>query len=157
MMKSVTFSEIERIQQDARPLSIVQPGQGLATFALSLALGLPALVIAFHLLDPTAPLSYIVLPILLGIVLPIARALPGRFQVATRFSACHLIGTLDTSLESLGYAPTERGPGTLRYRARGARFAHWKARDVAVTVRDHTLEVIGPVRTLRALRRQMAC
>lgn len=156
-MKSVTFSEIERIQQGMRPLSIAQPGQRLATFGLSLLLGLPALVLAFHLLDPTAPLGYIVLPVLLGVLLPLMRALPGRFQVATRFSACHLIGTLDASLDKLGYAPADRGPGTLRYRARGLRFPQWEAADVEVTIRDHTLEVTGPVRVLRELRRQMAC
>lgn len=156
-MKSVTFSEIERIGQTARPLSIALPGQALAMLALSLVLGLSVLATALHLLDPDAPLSYIVVPVLLGGLLPVARALPGRFEVATRFSAYHLIGTLDTTLDGLGYAPAERGQNTLRYRLRAGRLPQWAAADIAVTIGAHALEVTGPVRTLRALRRQLAC
>lgn len=156
-MKSVTFSEIERIGQNTRPLSIALPAQRLATLALSLVLGLSVLAMALHLLDPGAPLSYIVVPVLLGGLLPVARALPGRFEVATRFSAYHLIGTLDTALDGLGYVPAERGQNTLRYRIRAGRLPQWPSADIAVTVGDHALEVTGPVRTLRALRRQLAC
>lgn len=156
-MKSVTFSEIERVSQGPRRLSIVLPGQGLATLALRLVLGLAVLAMALHLLDPGAPLSYIVVPVLLGGLLPVARALPGRFEVATRFSAYHLIGTLDTTLDSLGYAPAERSQSTLRYRIRAGRLPKWPTADIAVTIGDHALEVTGPVRTLRALRRQLAC
>lgn len=155
-MKSVTFSEIERIGQNTRPLSIVLPGQGLATLALSLVLGLSVLALALHLLDPGAPLSYIVVPVLLGGLLPLARVLPGRFEVATRFSAHHLIGTLDTTLEGLGYAPAERDQNTLRYRTRAGRLPQWPTADIAVTIGEHALEVTGPVRALRALRRELA-
>jgi hypothetical protein len=119
---------------------------------------LPALIIAFHLIDPTAPLGYIVVPVLLGGLLPaVARTLPGRLEVTTRFSACHLVGTLDDTMESLGYVAAERGPGTVRYRTRPARWPKRHGEDITVTVRDHLLEVTGPVRTLRALRRQLSC
>lgn len=156
-MKSVTFSEIERVRQAPR-LPLVYPAQRVAVLALSLALGLPALVLAFHLLDPDAPLAYVVLPVLLGGVLPLARALPARFEVATRFSACHLVSTLDATLDALGYSPAERGPGTLRYRAQAQhRLPGWRHRDIVVAVRDHALEVTGPVAPLRALRRQLVC
>jgi len=76
-----------------------------------MALGLPALVVAFHLIDPTAPLGYIVVPVLMGALLPTAaRTLPGRLEVTTRFSACHLVGTLDAAMERLGYAPPTAVP-----------------------------------------------
>ena len=157
-MKSVTFSEIERLRKEPhRPFSI-DPVQRLALLSLSMVLGLPALVIAFHLIDPTAPLGYIVVPVLLGGLLPaVARTLPGRFEVTTRFSACHLVGTLDDAMDRLGYAPAERGPGTVRYRMRPARWPKWQGTDITVTVLDHLLEVSGPMRTLRALRSQLSC
>jgi hypothetical protein len=157
-MKSVTFSEIERVRKEPhRPVSI-DAAQRRLLLLISMVLGLPALVIAFHLVDPTAPLAYIVVPVLLGGLLPaVARTLPGRFEVTTRFSACHLVGTLDDAMESLGYAAAERGPGTVRYRMRPARWTKRQEADIMVTVRDHLLEVTGPVHTLRALRRQLSC
>lgn len=157
-MKSVTFSEIERVRKGSPRPSLTSPAQRLLLLLLCLVLGLPALVLAFHLIDPTAPLGYIVVPVLLGGLLPtIARTLPGRFEVTTRFSACHLVGTLDEAMERLGYTLKERGPGTVRYRMRAARWPKWQAADITVTVLDHMLEVTGPMRTLRALRGQLSC
>lgn len=156
-MKSVTFSDIERAHAQARFPSILLSKRGLATAAMTLALGLPALMIAFHLLDPTAPLAYIVIPVLLGGLLPMTQLLPGHLQVTTRFDACHLVGTLDDALDKLGYTPAGRAPGTVTYRARAGRWPQWQHKDIAVTVRDHALDVTGPVAALRALRRQMDC
>jgi hypothetical protein len=156
-MKSVTFSEIERVRHQARPLPTLLSMRRVSTLALTLALGLPALMIAFHLLDPSAPLGYIVVPVLLGGLLPMAQVLPGRLQVSTRFEACHLVGTLDEAMAKLGYAPAERAPGAVRYRARAERWPQLQNREIEVTVRDHALEVTGPMPALRALRRQMAC
>lgn len=153
-MKSVTFSDIERIQGLSRSLPSLQAIQRPATLALLLALGLPALMIAFHLLDPTAPLGYIVVPVLLGGLLPAtAQMLPGRFEVTTRFDACHMVLTLDEALSKLGYEQAERAPGSVRY---SARWPHWLGKDITVHVRDHALEVSGPVPALRALRHHMA-
>jgi hypothetical protein len=96
--------------------------------------------------------------VLLGGLLPtVARTLPGRFEVTTRFSACHLVGTLDDAMDRLGYTLDERGPGTVRYCMRAARWPARKDGDITVTVRDHLLEVTGPMRTLRALRSQLSC
>ncbi|MGJ7918773.1 hypothetical protein ACI48D_25295 [Massilia sp. LXY-6] len=148
-MKSVTFSDIERIPERARRPSILASPQRMLLLGLTLALGLPALMFAFHLFDPAAPLAYIALPILAGGLLPMATMMPGRFEVMTRFEACHLVCTLDDALGRLGYAPSERAPGAMRYRARGGK-------EIAVTVHAHALEVTGPVPALRALRRQMA-
>jgi hypothetical protein len=157
-MKSVTFSEIERVRKGPHRPSPTAPAQRVALLLLSMVLGLPALVLAFHLIDPTAPLGYIVVPVVLGGLLPtVARTLPGRFEVTTRFSACHLVGTLDDAMERLGYTPDARGPGTVRYRMRAARWPKWQGADITVTVRDHMLEVTGPTHTLRALRSQLSC
>jgi hypothetical protein len=157
-MKSVTFSEIERVRKGPHRPTSLAPAQHRAVLLLSMVLGLPALAFAFHLVDTTAPLGYIVVPVLLGGLLPaIARSLPGRFEVTTRFAACHLVGTLDDAMELLGYAPTEREPGTVRYRLRAARWPTSKGTDITVAVRDHMLEVTGPVHTLHALRRQLSC
>ena len=147
-MKSVTFSDIERVPEQARPASPLGLPQRMTRLALTLALGLPALIFAFQQLDPGAPLAYIVLPVLAGGLLPMMQMMPGRFEVMTRFEACHLVCTLDDALGRLGYTPSERAPGVVRYRARGGK-------EIAVTVRAHALEVTGPVPALRALRRQM--
>jgi len=156
-MKSVTFSEIERVRKGPHRPTSIAPAQRRAILLLSMVLGLPALVIAFHLADPTAPLGYIIVPVLLGGLLPaVARTLPGRFEVTTRFSACHLVGTLDEAMERLGYVPAEHTPGTVRYRMSAAHWPAWQGADIMVTVRDHMLEVTGPVRTLHALRQQLS-
>ena len=147
-MKSVTFSDIERIPEQARYRFPLGSPQRLAVLGLTLGLGLPALIVAFHFFDPSAPLAYIVAPVLAGGLLPMAQMMSGRLQVATRFDACHLVGTLDDAMTGLGYAASERGPGTVRYRARGGK-------EIAVTIRAHALDVTGPVPALRALRREM--
>jgi len=152
-MKSVTFSDIERVQARSRALPSLPSLHRLSTLALLLALGLPVLMIAFHLLDPTAPLGYIVIPVLLGGLLPATQVLPGRFEVTTRFDACHMVLTMDEALGKLGYEQAERAPGSVRYRARNARWPRWLDKEITVNVREHALEVTGPVPALRALRR----
>jgi hypothetical protein len=154
-MKSVTFSDIEPVQTPSHRLPRRGLLRRLASLALLLALGLPALMIAFHLLDPTAPLGYIVVPVLLGGLLPVTQVLPGRFEVKTRFDACHMVVTLDETLSRLGYQQAGRGPGSVRYRARGARWPSWLNKEIEVIVKPHALEVVGPMPALRALRLQM--
>lgn len=153
-MKSVRFSDIERIRNRRVRQPASASTQRVAALGLTLALSLPVLAVVLHLAAPATPLGYIVLPVLLGGLLPLARVLPGRLEVSTRFSAWHLVGTLDEEMGKLGYVPAERGPGTVRYRNRGAWWAR-QERDIAVTVHDHALEVTGPMSALRALRRRM--
>jgi hypothetical protein len=156
-MKSVTFSDIEHVQGRLPSLPSLRSIPRLAILALLLAVGLPALMMLFHLLDPGAPLAYIVVPVLLGGLLPATQVLPGRFEVTTRFDACHMVLTLDEALGKLGYDQAGRAPGSVRYRARGARWPRWLDKDITVNVRAHALEVTGPVPALRELRRQIAC
>jgi hypothetical protein len=127
---------------------------GVTWFALTLALGLPALIFAFHQLDPGAPLPFIVLPVLAGGVAPMLALRPGRFEVSTRFDAQHLVRTLETTLGGLGFERVGQRAGTVRYRTQGAR---WMEKEIAVTVRAHSIEVSGPVPALRALQAQLAC
>jgi hypothetical protein len=154
-MKSVTFSEVIRVRQ-ASPFATATARQ-LMLFGLTVAVGLPGLVLGFHLFDPGAPIGFIVGPVMAGGLLPVLVAANGRFEVQTRFQACHLVGTLDGTLAALGYAPEQRGPGAVRYRAQRAGLRPWNRAEVAVTVRDHALEIVGPFDTLRALQRQLAC
>jgi len=156
-MKSVTFSDIERVQARPRALPSLPSIHRLSTLGLLLALGLPALMIVFHQLDPSAPLGFIVIPVLLGALLPATQVLPGRFEVTTRFDACHMMLTMDEALGKLGYEQAARAPGSVRYCARNARWPGWLDKDITVNVREHALDVTGPVPALRALRRIIVC
>lgn len=143
-MKSVTFSQVVRVA--------ASPAGGAARFALTLALGLPALIVAFHLLDPSAPLPFIVLPVLAGGVAPMLAVLPGRLELTSRFEARLLARTLDETLGALGYAPVAGSRGAARYRTGSG----WMDKEVAVTVGAHSIVIVGPVPTLRALQAAMA-
>lgn len=146
-MKSVTFSQVV-------PVRAAAPVRGGAVrYALMLALGLPTLILGAHQLDPSAPLPYIVLPVLAGAVAPLLAVLPGKLEVNTRFDAHHLMRTLDLTLDALGYEKLAQHRGQLRYRTSSAR---WLQKEISVTVREHSIEVIGPVATLRALHAAMA-
>ncbi|MFL6672775.1 MAG: hypothetical protein ACJ8LG_05715 [Massilia sp.] len=155
-MKSVTCSEVMRVHGGARFQYAGASLRQAMLFGLTLAFGVPALIVTFHLLDPGAPLGYIVLPVLAGSLAPVIAMLPGRFEVQTRFPAQHLAGTLDETLAALGYAQAQQFPGTLRYRVRQAGWQPWGAREIAVSFRDHVLEITGPYATLTALKKQMA-
>jgi hypothetical protein len=152
-MKSVMFSEIVHAHRGAGGLRGLSP---LTAYGLTVAIGLPLLVLALRALDPGAPLAVIVLPVLAGLALPLCAAPAGRFEVSTRFDAVHMRHTLDDALAALGYVEAGAKPGRLHY-ARNTGNA-WRARGRTVTVRidSHALEVIGPIPTLRALQRALS-
>lgn len=152
-MKSVMFSEVVPAQRSAGLLRTLSP---LAAYGLTVAVGMPLLVLAMHLLDPSAPLAYIVLPVLAGLALPLCASAPGRLEVNTRFEACHMAGTLDTTLAALGYSRAAAAPGLLRYVKTGRPSWRNRAQNVNIRVQAHTLEVIGPVPVLRALQKALA-
>ena len=155
-MKSVTFSEVVRADERARLLNPVRPSRQLALFGVTLASGLSLLMLVLHLVKPDTPLAYIVLPALAGGLVPVFAAVPGRFEVSTRFDARHMVGTLDETLASLGFAPAAQAPGAVRYRSREALWRGWRSTEVTVTVRAHALEVVGPIDTLRVLQQRLA-
>jgi hypothetical protein len=152
-MKSVMFSEIVHAQRGAGCLRGLSP---LTAYGLTVALGMPLLVLALRALDPGAPLAVIVLPMLAGLALPLWAGTPGRLEVSTRFDAAHMHDTLDEALAALGYAVASARPGQLRYASKTG--SAWRARTHMVTIRihAHTLEVIGPIPTLRALQRALS-
>lgn len=152
-MKSVMFSEVMPAQRGAGLLGKLSP---LTAYGLTLAIGMPLLVVAMHLFDPSAPLAYIVLPVLAGLALPLCAHAPGRLEVSTRFDACHMASTLDATLDALGYARSEAGPGLLRYVKTAQPSWRNRGHNVNVRVHAHALEVIGPEPVLRALQKALA-
>jgi hypothetical protein len=145
-MKSVMFSEIVQV-----PRRSGRRGPSpLAAYGLTVAIGLPLLVLALRVADPAAPLACIVLPLLAGLALPLCASVPGRLDVSTRFDACHLRMTVEQSLATLGFAVAETDAARLLFIEQGA--SPWRAASVSVRIHFHTLEVIGPVPTLRRLQ-----
>jgi hypothetical protein len=123
---------------------------------VTLMFGVTVIIMAFRLLDPGAPLGYIVFPVLAGSLAPVIAALPGRFEVSSRFDAQHLVGTLDATLGALGYAQAARLPGAVQYRTRQPKWHGFGGDDIQVKVRGHGLEITGPFATLCALKKRMA-
>ena len=152
-MKSVMFSEIVHAHRSAGGLRGLSP---LTAYGLTVAIGMPLLVLALCAADPDAPLAVIVLPMLAGLALPLWAGTPGRLDVSTRFDAVHMRHTLDDALMALGYVETNTRPGQMRYVRNTGN--GWRARGYAVNIKihSHALEVIGPIPTLRALQRALA-
>ena len=144
-MKSVTFSEI--VKAPPAGLRGLPP---LTAYGLTLVIGLPLLVLALRAFDPGAPLAAIVLPLLAGLALPLGASAPGRLDVATRFDARHMRATLDASLSALGFHAMRTEPDRIRYLKAGASL--WRAQSVSVRILPHSLEVVGPIPTLRSLQ-----
>jgi hypothetical protein len=146
----VTVSAIVRVRGGA-PFPL-QSWREVRRLALVLAVGLPAIMLAFHFLDPGAPAAYIVLPVLAGGLLPLMLPPTGRFEVATHGDARSLAGTLDETLAALGYAREGAGTDVVRYRAR----AQGRAGPVAVTIGERRLAITGPVAVLEGLHQHLA-
>ena len=155
-MKSVMFSEIVQAHRGPGLLGGLRGLSPLTAYGLTVAAGMPLLVLALRALDPGAPLAVIVLPMLAGLALPLWAGSPGRLDVSTRFDAIHLRRTLDESLAALGYLAAPGRPGQVRYVRRGGHA--WRTRGQAVHVRihPHALEVVGPIPILRALQRALS-
>jgi hypothetical protein len=149
-MKSVLFSEIVQAPRRAGLRSLTP----LTAYGLTLAIGMPLLVLALCAAFPHAPLAVIVLPVLAGLALPLCTSTPGRLDVSTRFDACHMRTTLGSALGEMGFAEASAGPDRIRYIKTGA--GAWRAQAVSVRLRPHALEVTGPIPTLRALQAALA-
>ncbi|SFD73932.1 hypothetical protein [Massilia yuzhufengensis] len=153
-MKSVTFSEIVRIRE--RPFFLRRPAtwRQLFPWALTLAVGLPLLMLVLHAIDPGTPLPFIVLPALAGGLMPVAMMGPGRFEMRTRLDANNLLGTLDDALVSLGYRRTASDAGSLSY-FRPKPWLRGREGAIVVAVKPHALQVVGPVGSLRLLQQRI--
>ncbi|MGJ9417168.1 hypothetical protein ACHAC9_05280 [Massilia sp. CMS3.1] len=149
-MKSVMFSEI--VQAPRRPgLRGLSP---LTAYGLTLAIGMPLLVLALCAAFPDAPLACIVLPVLAGLALPLCTNAPGRLNVSTRFHAHHMRSTLDSALGEMGFTQALSGPERVRYLKAGT--SAWRAQSVSVRIGPYALEVTGSIPTLRALQARLA-
>jgi hypothetical protein len=105
-MNSVTFSEIERVRKRPGFLQRIDTWRQSLPWALTLLAGLPLLILALHLIDPGTPMPFIVVPAMVGGLLPICMLGPGRFEMRSRVDACQMIDRLDEALGALGYRRT---------------------------------------------------
>jgi hypothetical protein len=121
--------------------------------AVLLAIGLPAIMLAFHFLDPAAAPAYIVLPVLAGGLLPLLMPPTGRFEIAPDGDVHACAAALDGVLGGLGYVRQAAAPRVIRYRLREP----GRERPFDVRVGDSRLAVVGPVAVLQSLRQRLAC
>lgn len=154
-MKSVSLSQVVRSNASYRALCPIQSWGELVSLALTLVVGLTLIATLFMAIDPTAPVAYIVLPVLLGGMLPVFAALPARFEVFTRFHAQHFLKTLDETILEMGFTPGESPAERTRVYCRKATLFHWKDNAIAVTVHEHAIQVGGPVATLKLLQQKL--
>ena len=155
-MKSVTFSEIERVRERPGFLHRIDTWRQSLPWALTLLAGLPVLVLAIHLIDPDTPMPYLVLPAIAGGLLPNCMLGPGRFEMRTRFDAHHMITALDEALATLGYRRMATDSTSMRY-FRPRPWLRGQEGAINVAVREHVLEIVGPVGSLRLLQHRMTC
>ena len=154
-MKSVSMSEVVRSHDAFRFLCPIQSWGQFISLALTLSVGLALIAMLFMALDPTAPVAFIIIPVLLGGLAPVFAALPARFEVVTRFHAQHFLKTLDRTILSMGYVADEaQSERSRQYRPR-ARLFRWKENAIAVTVTEHAVTIAGPVFALRLLQEKL--
>jgi hypothetical protein len=154
-MKSVSMSHVVRSHESYRYLCPIQSWSQFVSLVLTLTIGLALIAMAFSALDPSAPLAYVVIPVLLGGMAPVFAVLPARFEVSTRFYAHHFLKTLDETILSMGYAVAEPGPDRMRYYSRRSGLFHWKESAIAVTVGEHAITVGGPIAAMRQLQQKL--
>jgi hypothetical protein len=151
----LTITDIVRPRHRSR--FPIQSWRQLRRLACTLAVGLPAIVLAFHLLDPAAPLAYLVAPVLAGGLLPLFLAPPGQFEVASHGSDANgLASALEQAFGGMGYVRTANDAGALRYRATRPGWLGWHDTEVEVSTHGSALQIRGPVAILRALRQRIA-
>jgi hypothetical protein len=154
-MKSVSLTQVVRSHESYRFLCPIQSWSQLVSLALTLTIGLALIAMLFMALDPTAPVAYILIPVLMGGMAPVFAALPARFQVVTRFQAQHFVKTLDEAILSMGYTAAEPEADRGRRYLPQARLFRWKESAIAVTVTEHDITVGGPVFVLRMLQHRL--
>jgi hypothetical protein len=154
-MKSVSLSQVVRSHDSYRLFCPIQSWSQLLSLALALTAGLACISLLFMAIDPSAPVGYVVAPVLLGGLAPVFAALPGQFEVVTRFHAHHFLKTLDETIMTMGYAPTAPAADrTLRY-SRTTGLFRWKENVIALSVTEHAITVSGPMFALRVLQQKL--
>ncbi len=154
-MKSVSMSRVVRSHDAVRFLCPIQSWGQLVSLAITLAVGLTLIATLCMAIDPTAPVAYIVIPVLVGGMAPVFAALPARFQVNTRFDARFFLKTLDESILSLGYCLAPSQDGQVRNYLPLAKLFRWRENMIAVNISEHAVTVGGPVFALRLLQQKL--
>jgi hypothetical protein len=154
-MKSVSMSQVVRAHDPIRFLCPIQSWSQLLSLGFTLVVGLTFIVMVCMAIDPTAPVAYIAVPVLVGGLAPVFAALPARFQVHTRFDAHYFVKTLDEAILSMGYSAAQSADGRTSYQPQ-ARLFRWKENAIEVSVREHAIVVGGPVFVLRMLQQRLA-
>ena len=155
-MKSVSLSQVVRSHDGFRFFFPLQSWRQFLSLAATLSVGLACIALLFMAIDPSAPLGYIIVPILLGGLAPVFAALPGRFEVATRFHAHYFLKTLDQTIVSMGYRAELPAAGRSRRYSRSAGLFNWKEHAIDVTMGEHAITIDGPIFTLRMLQRKLS-
>lgn len=155
-MNSVTFSEIERVRKRPGFLQRIDTWRQSLPWALTLLAGLPLLILALHLIDPGTPMPFLVVPVVVGGLLPICMLGPGRFEMRSRADDCQMIARLDEALGALGYRRTAADSTSIRY-FRPRPWLRGQEGAIDVAVREHVLEIVGPMGSLRLLQHRMTC
>ncbi|MDB5917967.1 MAG: hypothetical protein JWR40_2201 [Massilia sp.] len=154
-MKSVSLSQVVRSHDSFRFFCPLQSWSQFLSLAVTLGAGLACIALLFMAIDPTAPVAYIVVPVLLGGLAPVFAALPGKFEVVTRFHAQYFLKTLDQSIMSMGYSAELPAAGRTRRYSRAKALFNWKENAIAVTVTEHAITVEGPIFSLRMLQQKL--
>ena len=154
-MKSVSLSQVVRSHDGFRFFCPLQSWRQFLSLAATLCIGLACIALLFMAIDPSAPVAYIIVPILLGGLAPVFAALPAQFEVVTRFHAHHFLKTLDQAIVSLGYKAELPAPGRARRYSRSTGLLNWKEHAIDVTVSEHAITIDGPIFTLRMLQQKL--
>lgn len=154
-MKSVTMSDVVRSHESYRYLCPIQSWSQFLSLAVTLTVGLALIAMVVAAIDPSAPIAFVVLPVLLGGLVPVFAVLPARFEVCTRFQAQHFVKTLDETILSMGYAQTESGANRTHLYSRKSGLFHWKESAISVTVGEHAIIVGGPIAAMYQLQQKL--
>ena len=154
-MKSVSLSQVVRSHDSFRFFFPLQSWSQSLSLAVALCAGLACIALLCMVIDPTAPAAYIIVPVLLGGLAPVLAALPGKFQVVTRFHAHYFLKTLDQTIVSMGYSAQLPATGHTHRYSRSTGLFHWKEHVIAVTVSEHAITIDGPIFTLRMLQQKL--
>ena len=154
-MKSVSLSQVVRSHDSFRFFCPLQSWSQFLSLAVTLGAGLACIALLFMAIDPTAAGAYIVVPVLLGGLAPVFAALPGKFQVVTRFQAHYFLKTLDQSIVSMGYSAELPAAGRTRRYSRAKGLFNWKENVIAVTTTEHAISIEGPIFSLRMLQQKL--
>jgi hypothetical protein len=154
-MKSVSLSQVVRSHDSFRFFYPLQSWSQFLSLAVTLSAGLACIALLFMAIDPTAPVAYVIVPVLLGGLAPVFAALPGQFEVLTRFHAHYFLKTLDQTIVAMGYSADGPTAGRTRHYIRSKGLFNWKENAIAVTLTEHAITVDGPIFTLRMLQRKL--